>query len=201
MSPNLRKDLANLLIAAGSNQYSCVGDPACTVTAAREFLVNSGVVIRKSSRDYRSPAFPAGSGPDFVNAVWSCEYAGSPEGLLGILHDVEAKLGRSRTGRWAPRTLDLDLLAFGERVLPSVSTVRTWIDLPLELQAQAAPQELVLPHPRLQDRAFVLVPLLEIAPDWLHPVLKKSVREMHSELPGYLRDEVIPLEPDHYNQG
>ena len=74
-------------------------------------------------------------------------------------------------------------------------TVRTWMNLPLAEQQQTAPGQLILPHPRLHERAFVLVPLADVAPDWVHPVLRRSVSQMLDALPQDARDEVVPL-PD-----
>jgi 2-amino-4-hydroxy-6-hydroxymethyldihydropteridine diphosphokinase len=81
------------------------------------------------------------------------------------------------------RTLDLDLVSFGDRVLPDTSTYNQWRTLPSQEQMKQAPDRLILPHPRLQDRAFVLVPMADVAPDWYHPVLGLTVREMVAALP------------------
>ena len=99
---------------------------------------------RSRSSLYRSAPIDA-TGPDFVNAVVAIETTLAAPALLARLHDIEARHGRERSTRNAPRTLDLDLLLYGDRV----------IDEP----------GLVVPHPRLHERAFALLPLLEIAPD------------------------------------
>ena len=183
---------SNSLIAMGSNQNSPVGDLRETLLAASEFFVKGGLVIRKMSEIYRTPAFPIGSGPDFANAVVSIDHTLGAQDLLGFLHSVEQQFGRTRKERWGPRVIDLDLLSLNDEVLPSLEIAQTWIDLPAELQSQTAPHELILPHPRLQDRAFVLVPMADVAPDWRHPILKKTVAEMLKALPGYLKEDVKP---------
>ena len=91
------------------------------------------------------------------------------------------------------RTLDLDLIALGDLVLPDPATHAAWRALPPDLQKMRAPDALILPHPRVQDRAFVLVPLADVAPDWTHPVLGLTVTAMLAARPVAERTEVVPL--------
>ncbi len=116
-----------------------------------------------------------------------------PEPLLRVLHRIEANHGRERLVRWGARTLDIDLLAMGDRILPDQATLRHWIDLAPARQRVEAPDRLILPHPRLQDRAFVLIPLAEIAPDWRHPLTGRSVAGMAAALREVERDAICPL--------
>ncbi|MEH6739811.1 MAG: 2-amino-4-hydroxy-6-hydroxymethyldihydropteridine diphosphokinase, partial [Sulfitobacter sp.] len=91
------------------------------------------------------------------------------------------------------RTLDLDIIAVGSQVLPDAQTHQYWRELPLDKQETITPQELILPHPRLAERAFVLVPLLDIAPEWRHPITGVTIRQMHDALSAAQRSEVIAL--------
>ncbi|MEP0504480.1 MAG: 2-amino-4-hydroxy-6-hydroxymethyldihydropteridine diphosphokinase [Paracoccaceae bacterium] len=183
--------VSNGLVAVGSNQVSSFGSPLETVHAAVEALSANGILIRKKSPIFRTQAYPAGSGPDFANAALSFSVKNkSASEVLQILHGIEADFGRERTQRWSPRTLDLDLLAWDDSIEPDESTLNDWMNLPPELQSQTTPSQMILPHPRLHERAFVLVPLSKVAPDWQHPILGKSVQQMCDALPSYLKDEV-----------
>ncbi|RWR19857.1 2-amino-4-hydroxy-6-hydroxymethyldihydropteridine diphosphokinase [Sinirhodobacter populi] len=188
------RDCNMFLIALGANLSSDAGAPAQTLTAALSRLDDDGFTLSAVSRFYRSPAFPAGSGPDYVNACAALKAAPglTPETVLAALHRVEDGLGRVRTERWQARRIDLDLIAAGDTLLPDAETHRSWRDLPLARQMREVPAMPIVPHPRLQDRAFVLIPLAEIAPHWRHPVIGKTVQEMLDALP---EDEKAALTP------
>lgn len=146
-------------------------------------MAAQGLALRAVSRFWRTPAHPAGSGPDYVNAAALVAAEAEPEAILALLHGIEAHLGRTRAGgRWAARGIDLDLLAVGSAVLPDAAMQDRWRSLAPAAQAQVAPEGLILPHPRLQDRGFVLLPLAEIAPGWVHPRTGQSVRAMLAAL-------------------
>lgn len=153
-----------ILIGLGANlEHPRYGPPRQTLEAALEALRKSGVVILARSRWYRSAPVPPSDQPWFVNAVASVETSLSPAALLARLHEIEARFGRSRRRRNEARVLDLDLLAYHDRV--------------------SAPGESpVLPHPRLAERAFVVLPLAEVAPDWRHPVSGLGVSELVGRL-------------------
>ncbi|KIN73957.1 2-amino-4-hydroxy-6-hydroxymethyldihydropteridine diphosphokinase [Sulfitobacter guttiformis] len=185
------RTLSKYIIALGSNQSVGKLGPSAVLNEALALLEARGFVIRGCSEYYNTPAFPVGAGPNFVNAAALVESSDDPLAVLAHLHAVEAQMGRSRAVRWGARTLDLDLVAAGDLVLPDAKTHQYWCDLPLELQKTAIPTELILPHPRLAERAFVLVPLLDVAPQWCHPVSGKTVREMHDALSLASRSEVV----------
>ena len=186
--------MAPTLIALGGNLAAHGRVPEDALACALDLLEDdSAVAVRATSRFYRTPAFPAGSGPDFVNAAASVESGLAPEALLATLHAVEARLGRVRDARWGPRMIDLDLIAVGGLVRPDLETEATWRGLRLEEARTRAPDELVLPHPRMSERGFVLVPLAELAPDWRHPALGLTVRQMVAALDPGEWTEVQPL--------
>ncbi len=177
-------------IAVGSNLQTATRTSLEMVNEALELLAPAGLRITRQSRWYSAPAFPKGNGPDYVNGVVGFSTELDAEAVLATLHEIEHRLGRTRHKRWAARVVDLDLLAFGTEIHPSRAVFEQWRSLPLAAQMQAAPEALILPHPRLQDRAFVLKPWADIAPDWRHPVLGQRVRAMLAALPAPDRDEI-----------
>ncbi|MEG3437240.1 2-amino-4-hydroxy-6-hydroxymethyldihydropteridine diphosphokinase [Pannus brasiliensis CCIBt3594] len=120
-----------------------------------------GILVEKISRYYRTVAIGPPQ-PDYLNACVILRVDLTPLELLDALLAIERKFGRVRLERWGPRTLDLDLLLYDDFVLETA--------------------ELEIPHPRFRERAFVLVPLAEIAPDWRDPVSKQTIRELRESV-------------------
>ncbi len=144
-------------IGIGSN----IGDKTANCQTAVEGLEEAGRVIGVSSFYYTEPVGYKEQ-EDFINAVASLETTRSPAELLAICHAIEDRLGRRRTVRWGPRTVDLDILLYGDLV----------VNRP----------DLVIPHPLMAMRRFVLAPLVEIAPEVIHPVLNKTMFQLLSAL-------------------
>lgn len=183
-----------LLVAIGANLPIGQQSALATLQLAAKALGSAGLTLT-FSKYYATPCFPAGAGPDYVNAAAAGPI---PQGwdaprVLALLHRIEDDFGRKREQRWGMRTLDLDLVAFGDAVLPDAATQTRWRALDAATQASTAPDRLILPHPRLQDRAFVLVPLADVAPDWRHPLLGLTTLEMLAALPAVDREQVVPI--------
>jgi 2-amino-4-hydroxy-6-hydroxymethyldihydropteridine diphosphokinase len=151
-------------IALGSNLAGRFSSPKAAIEAAIATLESVDIQVVTRSQLYRSTAWPDPSDPEFVNAVISVETSLPPSALLARLHEIEAAFGRERRHTNAPRTLDLDIVDYGGMV--------------------SAPGETpILPHPRLTDRTFVLLPLMDVAPSWRHPATGLTIRQLVAALP------------------
>ncbi|MDZ7966003.1 MAG: 2-amino-4-hydroxy-6-hydroxymethyldihydropteridine diphosphokinase [Nostoc sp. DedSLP03] len=145
-------------VSLGSN----IGDSQTILSAAIEALAQTpGIVLEARSHWYQTKAVGPPQ-PDYLNGCVILQVEILPQQLLEILLGIEQQFGRVRQERWGPRTLDLDLLLYDDIIL----------DTP----------NLQIPHPRMRDRAFVLVPLAEIAPDWIEPVSGCVIKELLKEV-------------------
>jgi 2-amino-4-hydroxy-6-hydroxymethyldihydropteridine diphosphokinase len=160
-----------IIIALGSNIDGPWGSPAASVRKALDFLDTAGCrLVRASSLVETSPLGRIDQ-PNFVNAVAQIETGLGPEALLQHLLSIEARAGRRHGEKWGPRVLDLDLIDFDGLI-----------------RGQPPP---VLPHPGVAERAFVLWPIAEIAPEWRHPILKQSAAELLARLQGKTEGAIV----------
>jgi len=151
-----------ILIGIGSNLPSLAGPPVATCMKALMHLTSLGVEVVAHSPWYETAPVPVSDQPWFANGVIEVTTDRDPMELLGVLQAIEAEFGRVRSVKDAARTLDLDLLAYHDVI--------------------SEDSRLILPHPRMQDRAFVLWPLRDLAPTWRHPVLGLTATEMADRL-------------------
>ena len=174
-TPSIQEESADnslVLIGLGANLPSAFGEPAETLQAALQRLCEEGVKLLRRSQFWHSKPVPVSDQPWFVNAVAAIETDLSPASLLALLHRIEAEFGRVRSVLNAPRLIDLDLLAYGRRI-----------------SAEEAP---ILPHPRMDQRAFVLRPLADIAPGWRHPLTGLDVGALLARLPADQEAQPLP---------
>ena len=147
-------DSESIFLSLGSN----LGDRQAVLALAREQIAKRVGVVSSESSVYETEPWGVADQPAFLNQVIRAETTLAPEEVLRIILDIEHELGRVRYERWGARVIDIDLLYYNALVLDSA--------------------RLTLPHPRLQDRLFNLIPLAEIAPGFVHPSLKKTSLEL-----------------------
>lgn len=143
-----------IFVLLGSNE----GDPFANLITARECIRKDGAAIVRSSSLYKTAAWGMKEQPDFINQVLEISSTHPPHALLERLLLIEQRMGRVRRHKWGPRLIDIDLLLYRQEIVNSAT--------------------LVIPHPGIIHRRFTLAPLAEIAPDLVHPVLKKTISEL-----------------------
>lgn len=148
-----------VFLGLGSN----LGDRMGNLERGLEIL-GERIKLIKVSSIYETEPWGFAEQPSFLNCVVEGETSASPEGVLEILQEAEKRVGRWATFEWGPRVFDADLLFYGNRIM----------NLP----------QLTVPHPRIAERAFVLVPMGEIAPDLVHPLMRMSVKAMAERVEG-----------------
>jgi 2-amino-4-hydroxy-6-hydroxymethyldihydropteridine diphosphokinase len=159
----------DFFLGLGSN----LGDRLGQLQSALDGLMAGGCRLVASSSVYETPPWGFEEQPAFLNAVVQVSFDGDPRDLLQLAMQVEHALGRVRAEHWGPRAIDIDLLACG----------------PLQLRGQ----RLVLPHPLLQERAFVLLPWAEIAPDFEVAGLETTVATLLARLPQADMASIVPV--------
>lgn len=151
--------MSTVYVSVGSN----LGNRLENLRKARTALLNTaGVSFVRTSAAYETEAVPAeAKAPKFLNSVWEVRTELSPQDFLKELHKIEDSLGRERPFPNAPRTIDLDIAAWEKEIINE--------------------SDLEVPHPKMHERFFVVKPLSDLAPQWMHPILKKSSRQLMEE--------------------
>jgi 2-amino-4-hydroxy-6-hydroxymethyldihydropteridine diphosphokinase len=171
-----------ILLGLGANQAGAWGSPAETLRQTLIELPRMGAEVAGVSRLYQTLPVGGPSQGDYRNAVVAVHCNHSPGGLLRDLKELERRAGRRLTGRWGPRALDIDILSHGGRLLGWGRRLDR-SQRPRAASDARVPPGLVIPHPRLHTRAFVLVPLLDLAPHWHHPGLGQTARALLADMP------------------
>ena len=152
------KETAVAYISVGSN----IGDSRVIISDCRAALETDGAFHDvELSPLYETEPVGEIEQPPFLNGVFHCRTSLSPGRLLERLHKIEQRFGRTHEVRWGPRTLDLDIIFYGD--------------------LQISQHDLFIPHPRMAERGFVLKPLSDLAPDLIHPILGKPVAVLYRE--------------------
>lgn len=146
------------MIGLGSN----LGERDKNIRTALEKMKEKGIELLRVSSVLETEPYGYTDQPKFLNAVCLVETNLTPDQLLDVLLEIEKEMGRVRERKWGPRIIDLDIIFYEDLVLES--------------------ERLIVPHPDMHNRWFVLAPLAEICPDYVHPKLKKTVRELLQEL-------------------
>ena len=158
----------------GSNLNSKHGSRFDNISIAIDLLINSKIKIKKISNFYETPSYPNNNSPKFLNVGLLIDYNNDCPNLFKIIKKIEKKLGRILTKKNDPRIIDIDIIDFRSEVKKT--------------------KELILPHPRCHLRNFVLFPILQIDPNWSHPILKKNARFLINNLDRKLRIEITRLQ-------
>ena len=174
----------NYVVVLGSNLSSEFGNSAETLKkCVDEIRSDPSIELLLESNWYISSSILNKREPRYVNVGIRLSTNLKPKELLNFTADLEIKYGRKRQRRWEPRTCDIDILLCDQLILPSKLYFEKWLKLDFFQQKELSPDELILPHPRLQERAFFLKPLNDLQPDWTHPFLEMKAKEMLDSLP------------------
>jgi 2-amino-4-hydroxy-6-hydroxymethyldihydropteridine diphosphokinase len=157
-----------------SNLDSKHGSRFDNISLAINLLINSKINVIKISNFYETPSYPNNNFPKFLNVGLIIDYSNNYLYLFKIIKEIEKKLGRIRTKKNDPRVIDIDIIDFRSEVKNT--------------------KELILPHPRCHLRNFVLYPILQIDPNWSHPILKKNVQYLINNLGQKSRIEITRLQ-------
>ncbi|RKQ49866.1 2-amino-4-hydroxy-6-hydroxymethyldihydropteridine diphosphokinase [Roseivirga pacifica] len=146
--------MTSIYLLLGTN----LGNKSANLQRAKELLTSHAIIIKKESRIYETAAWGNEDQPSFLNQVVEVDSNKSPQRILTLVNQIEEEMGRVRFEKWGERLIDIDILYFGSHEIQN--------------------EDLVIPHPEIQNRRFTLAPLAEMAPNFIHPVLKKTQQEL-----------------------
>ena len=157
----------------GSNLNSKYGSRFDNISLAINLLINLKIKIKKISNFYETPSYPNRNFPKFLNVGLIIEYHNNYMDLLNEIKLIEKKIGRNKAKKNDPRIIDIDIIDFNNAIKKT--------------------DRLILPHPKCHERNFVLFPILQIDPDWTHPILKKNAQFLINKLSQKFRIEITRL--------
>ena len=159
-----------IYIAIGSNLKSRFGDKFLNIKKTISLLKKKKIIFLKISNFYKTPSYPNKKFPDFINVVAKIKFRGTPHKLLDTALKIEKFMGRIRSFKNNPRTCDIDIIDFDSKKINT--------------------KKLILPHPRLSQRNFVLFPLKEINKNWTHPINNQKIDFLIKKMNLTLRNEI-----------
>ena len=180
------------VLILGANMPSKFGDILTTLQMCVEYIKNEEPIdLISQSKWYQSESFPDKSKPTFINVGIKIISKLEPYQILKIIDEIEKGFGRIRKRRWDARVCDIDIIYCNKKIIPTRNILKKWMSMKIEEQLITTPRTLILPHPRIQDRLFFLVPLNELSPNWRHPILGKTAKEILDSIP---QNEIDVLE-------
>ncbi len=166
-----------IILSLGSNLSSKFGDRFKNLEIAMNYLEGYGILIEKKSSFYETPSYPNTNDPKFINVIISVKTKLPPIDLMSVLIHIEEKLGRRRNKKNDPRTCDIDIIDYEQKIINF-----KYRDL-----------DLIVPHERMRSRNFVLFPLIEIMPNWIHPQTKENISDIIKKLSNEDRKSVLKV--------
>ena len=166
-----------IILSLGSNLSSKFGDRFKNLEIAMNYLEGYGILIEKKSSFYETPSYPNTNDPKFINVIISVKTKLPPIDLMSVLIHIEEILGRKRNKKNDPRTCDIDIIDYEQKIINF-----KYRDL-----------DLIVPHERMHSRNFVLFPLIEIIPNWIHPQTKENISDIIKKLSNEDRKSVLKV--------
>ena len=166
-----------IILSLGSSLESKFGDRIANLEIAFKYLESYGILIHKKSSFYETPSYPNKNNPKFINVVISVKTHLPPADLISVLIHIEEKLDRKRNEKNDPRTCDIDIIDYEQKII----------------NFKYRNHDLIVPHERMCSRNFVLFPLFEILPNWKHPKTRENISEIIKKLSDEDRNSILKV--------